>query len=133
MSMASVTTTPQLYVLIYPDAKGGVVWQLIDLPDQTKLRAISPYNNVAQLDVTLAFSNGTLVSTSEQIDTTAVPRAAIQALAKIIPNAIAALLAQAQPGAKGAVSYSLPSVQLYKVTMSHGVVEPKAAVQATSE
>lgn len=113
-----------LYVLIYPDGKGGVRWQILELPDQTKLRAVKPFNAIAQLDATFVFAHGTLVSTAEQVDTTAVPRAAIAALAKVMTSLAPMLFAQAAVGAPEVPSsYSLPPVQLYKVVMNNGVAE----------
>src|SRR5262249_12652895 len=66
-----------LYLLVNSDGKGGIQWRILELPDQTKLRAVKPYNMVAQLDSTLVFKNGMLTGTKEQADSTAVPRAII--------------------------------------------------------
>jgi hypothetical protein len=111
-----------LYVLVYPDGQGGIRWRIYELPDQTKLRAIQPYNMIAQLDSTFVFSHGTLVSTTEQVDTTAVPRAAIAALAKVLPSVLA--FAQTQPGTEQArAEYEVPPIHLYKVVVKDGVFE----------
>src|SRR6185369_7888903 len=73
------------YLLVYSDGVSKVNWQLLQLPDQTKLRFAKPYNFVSSLKANFYFNEGVLVSAGETGDSTKVPQAVIEAIGKIAP------------------------------------------------
>jgi hypothetical protein len=102
-----------LYLLVYSDGRGNIVWKVLELPDQTKLMSAKPYNLLARLEVQLTFANGTLARASQFVDATAVPRALIEAAAKVAP-----LL-----GLFDAAAYQVPAPRLYKIVPIPGGFE----------
>jgi hypothetical protein len=103
------------YLLIYPDGVSKVHWQLMQLPDQTKLRVVKPYNFLSSLQAKLYFQNGVLVRAGETGDSTRVPQAVIQAIGQIAP-----LLLAAADGSKDADVNHVPAPALYKLVLHDG-------------
>jgi hypothetical protein len=77
------------YLLVYSDGKGGIVWKIYYLPDQTRKMTATPYNYVAKVTANLTFSRGVLTDSTEDVDTTAVPKAILAAAEKLLPLALA--------------------------------------------
>ncbi len=73
---------PAPFILVHTDGKGGLVSQLIYLPDTTQKLAIDPYAYLAKNNTTLTFRNGMLVETKSVIDETVVPKAIIEGIQK---------------------------------------------------
>jgi len=65
------------YLLVFPDNKGNVQWQILYLPDQTKRMMVKPTNLLGHSELTLLFRNGILAGNTEIIDTTEIPKAVI--------------------------------------------------------
>jgi hypothetical protein len=59
------------YLLIYPDGKGQVSWEIKYLADPKKKRIAKPSVFFAKLDSTLVFDNGVLSETDVSADSTA--------------------------------------------------------------
>lgn len=95
-----------MYLLVHSDGKGNIVWKILELPDQTKLMSARPYNVLARLEVQMTFVNGSLNRTSQLVDATVVPRALIEAAAKVAP-----LLAPFDV----TKAYTVPAPRLYKI------------------
>jgi hypothetical protein len=95
-----------LYLLVYSDGKGDIVWKILELPDQTILMSARPYNVLARLEVQMTFVNGSLNRTAQLVDGTVVPRALIEAAAKVAP-----LLAPFD----AAKTYTVPAPRLFKI------------------
>jgi hypothetical protein len=108
-----------LYLMINSDGKGGVQWRIIELPDQTKKMSAQPYNFIAQLSSTLVFQNGILMGSAVQADSTAVPRAVLDAITKVLPAAAKLLLARPE----GATEELLVRPELYKIVVRDDTVE----------
>ena len=107
-----------LYLLVYPDGRGNLVWQILELPDRTKLMSAHPYSYFADLDSSFQFDNGMLVGARQAADGTAVPRAVISAAMQLVT----ALAAAAAGGMKTAMMFdgtSPPKDQKYEVPPVH--------------
>jgi hypothetical protein len=78
------------FLLVYPDGKGTVNWQVIYLPDQTKKRIAVPHNLVSTLNITLNFENGVLTEADVAADTTALVKAVGTAVQSALPLLLAA-------------------------------------------
>lgn len=108
------------YLLVYPDGKGNISWQVLFLPDQTKKRIAVPYNFISSLNTSLTFQNGLLTQSSTTADATAVLKtvaAAIQAL-----GTKAFLLAPLGPKPPPAVPSAKAQIFLYKITVRNNKV-----------
>jgi hypothetical protein len=71
------------YLIVWPDGKGNIQWQLQFLPDQTKKRIASPYNFLASLNASLNFNNGVLTQSNVAVDDTAVVKSLVTSAATI--------------------------------------------------
>ena len=60
---------PSPYLLIYSNARGGLKWQVVYLPDQTKLMMAKPHVIGGRSEMTLYFHNGMLAGSTEVGDT----------------------------------------------------------------
>jgi hypothetical protein len=95
------------YLLVYSDGKGGIVWKIYYLPDQTRKMIAEPFNIVAKVTTNMQFSNGVLTESTVELDQTAVPKALISAAEKMVPLAFAD-----QP------PHQVPAPQLYKIILN---------------
>lgn len=100
------------YLLIYSNSKGGLRWQVLYLPDQTKKMMATPKVFFGRSEMTLFFQNGVLASSTEFEDTTQVPKAIIAALQSAVP-----LLAM---GALSAEKNIVPAPYIYKIVAKDG-------------
>jgi hypothetical protein len=85
------------FLFIHTDGKGGLVGEIVMLPDTTRMMSIEPYAMLASNNTTLTFSNGTLTESNSQVDTTAVASAGLDALAKYLTLVVGADLPKAAP------------------------------------
>jgi hypothetical protein len=99
------------YLLIYSDGKGGLRWQILYLPDQSRIMTATPVVLGGHTEMTLYFQNGVLSSSSTLGDTTELPKAAIAA----IQSAIAVLSKGIFEGPK---VNGFPPPYLYKVIVN---------------
>jgi hypothetical protein len=95
-------------VLIYSDGKGGLQWQILYLPDQTKMMMVRPTVVWGRSELDLYFHNGVLTGSSELSDTTQIPTALIAAVQSALP-----LLASAMERK----SNVFPAPYLYKIVV----------------
>src|SRR5262245_26532875 len=100
------------YLLIHSDGKGGLVWQIIYLPDQTRKMVAKPFNFFAKLDSTLSFTNGVLTSAKDVATADAVPKAIVEAIQKVAPLLLGAARADG-------IEPEVPAPHLYKIVV-HG-------------
>jgi hypothetical protein len=73
------------YLLVYSNSKGGLKWQILYLPDQTKMMTAEPTVTGGRSEVTLYFRNGILAGSSELGDTTELPKAVLAAVQSVVP------------------------------------------------
>ena len=104
---------PAPYLLVYSNSKGGLKWQVLYLPDRTKLMTLMPSVVGGRAEVTLYFKNGMLVGESELGDTTEVPRAIIAAAQTALP-----LLAAAE-----STGNTVPAPYLYRIVVNDTTVQ----------
>lgn len=96
------------YLLVYSDGQGGLKWQILYLPDQSRIMTVNPTIRGGHTEMTLYFQNGVLASASSIGDTTEIPKAVIAAIQSALPLiAGAAFEGQKQPG--------FPAPYLYKI------------------
>jgi hypothetical protein len=98
------------YLLVYSDAKNGLQWQILYLPDQTKKMMVRPTVYWGRSEMDLYFHNGILTGSSELSDTTQIPTAVIAAVQSALP-----LLGAAAFEAKANV---FPAPYLYKIVVN---------------
>lgn len=104
------------YVVVYSDGKGGIVWKLLFLADENKKRVAKPTSIFANLRTTLTFDHGVLGQSKAVGDSTAIPRAVIQAIEKLAPALAAANAARM-------ASHQLPAPVLYRATWTNDMLE----------
>ena len=105
-------------VLVFSDGKGGIKWKIYYLPDQTKKRTVRVWTFLASANAGHKFANGVLTDANTSADSTALPKAVINALQGILSSAAAAgkLL---DAGSEGSV---IPAPQLYKIVVSDDMI-----------
>ena len=96
------------YLLVYSDSKGGLRWQILYLPDQTKKMMVEPKVLGGRSELTMFFHNGILTGSSELGDTTEIPKAIVATVQSALPL-IAAALAAPPP--------QVPAPYLYKLVV----------------
>lgn len=104
---------PSKYVLVANDGKGGLQWELLTLPDQSKLMSVDPSDTLASGETTLEFNNGMLSKQEDTQDASAVPAAAITAIETAVKSLIP-LMNKPQAGSE------LPPPRLYKLVTTGG-------------
>jgi hypothetical protein len=113
---------PAPYLLVYSTGKGTVSWEIHYLPEPATLATAKPYNFLASLSAKLEFTEkGTLSSITEEADSTAVPKAILEAIktaAEIAAKGVAALVKEGRKEQ----DHLFPPPQLYKVIVENGVV-----------
>jgi hypothetical protein len=99
------------YLLVYSNSKGGLCWQILYLPDQTKEMMVTPSVVGGRSELDLYFHNGILTGSSELSDTTELPKAIISAVQSALPLiAKAAAFAAAPP--------QVPAPYLFKIVVA---------------
>jgi len=99
------------YLLIYSNAKGGLKWQILYLPDQTKLMTATPKVVGGHTEMTMYFHNGVLAGASAVGDTTQLPKAVLATVQSAIP-----LLTQAHLDTSISQP-NFPAPYLYKIVV----------------
>ncbi len=108
-----------LYLLLYSDGKGGIVTELHEYPDQTKLMEAKPKYIAASSNMTLECSNGMLTKTVETGDGTAVPVAVLKAIETVADKTLSALSEAGDTKER----HSLPPPYLYKIVADQDGVQ----------
>jgi len=103
------------YLLVYSDSKGGLQWQILFLPDQTKKMMVTPQVIGGRSEMTLYFNNGILAGSTEVGDTTELPKAVLAAVQSVVP-----LIANA---AIRAIPPTVPAPSLHKIVVNGSVVK----------
>ena len=96
------------YLLVYSDAKGGIVTEIKYLPDQTQIMVARPTNTLASLKSTMEFEDGVLNSAVDEPDAGALPSAILSAAREVLPLLLAA---SAKPGD------TVPAPHLYRIVV----------------
>lgn len=86
------------YLLIYFNATGDREWKIMNLPDVTTKMSAQPSNVLSKVKADLTFVNGVLSDSKEEADDTALGKAVLEAIEKIVP------LLAATPNAKTEVT-----------------------------
>jgi hypothetical protein len=102
------------YLLVYTNSKGGLKWQILYLPDQTKKMMAQPKAIGGHSEMTLYFQNGVLTSSTELGDSTALPKAMLAAIQSAVPLLATAALA-AEPD-------KVPAPSLYKLVIEQNTI-----------
>jgi uncharacterized protein YceK len=102
------------YLLIYTNSKGGLKWQILYLPDQTKKMMAEPKVIGGRSELTMYFQNGVLTSSTEIGDTTALPKAIIATIQSAVPLLAKAAFSAPQP--------KVPAPYLYKIVVADGTI-----------
>ena len=97
------------YLLVYSDAKGGLVSRLLYLPDQTQVMSATPRSSLASIQATLEFDDGVMTRAVEEPDATPLPVTILSAAEAVLPL----LAGSVRPGAQ------FPQPSLYRITV-HG-------------
>ena len=95
------------YLLVYPDGKGNLKWSLHYLADPTKKRVFRSENILSSVNATLEFSNGLLTKADTTVDASAVPKALVGAIEKVITAGVANDLAKGTNEVPGPLIYKL--------------------------
>lgn len=103
------------YLLIYSNSKGGLQWQILYLPDQSKLMMATPTLIGGRQELTMYFQNGVLTGSSEVSDTAQLPRSIIAAIQSAAPLLAGASFA-ADPN-------EVPAPYLFKIVVNGANVE----------
>lgn len=99
---------PSPYLLIYSNAKGGLKWQIVYLPDPTKLMMATPWVYGGRTEMTLYFHNGMLAGSTQVGDTTELAKSLVAAAQAALPLLAAA--AAAPP--------TVPAPYIYKMVVN---------------
>lgn len=100
------------YLLVYNNGKGKLVWDIVHLPDQTKLMVATPTQIMAKATTKLTFANGVLTESESELDSSAIPKAVIEAVEKVLPLLMGAFVRTTVPGVG-----EIPAPQLYKIVI----------------
>jgi len=102
------------YLLVNSDARGGLQWRILYLPDRTKKMQASPYAFAGRTDMTLQFRNGVLTDATSAADATEVPKALVAA----VQAAASSIASSAFIARGGEVSKTVPGPYLYKIVVT---------------
>jgi hypothetical protein len=100
------------YLLIHTDNDGGLVSQLVYLPDKSKKMSVRPYSYLATNATTLTFDKGVLRTGESTVDTAVIPKAVLTALETVAVAAIKGVALQEESEGKGP---SVPFPVLFKI------------------
>ncbi len=101
-----------LYLLVYTDGKGNLVWKLYQLPDQTKLMVATPTQFFAKTTANFTFTNGVLTQSKSEADSAGAIKAVIGAIEKVLPLMAAAMVPTE--------ATKIPAPKLYKIVFDQG-------------
>jgi len=108
------------YILVYSDGGGGLVSDLVYLPDLTRKMSARPYQFLASNTTKLVFSNGVLTHSVSEPDSSVVPKAVVEAaksvaLALVKKDALDEATAAKDPSQGGPLEIPLP--RLFKLVV----------------
>ena len=106
------------YLLVYSDSKGGLQWQVLYLPDQSRPMMAEPIVIGGRSEMTFEFRNGILAGSTAVGDTTEVPKAILAAVQAALP-----LIAGALEAPTTAPQVTVPAPYLYKILVRGSTVE----------
>jgi hypothetical protein len=104
------------YLLVHSDGKGGIVWKIVYLPDQTKKMVAKSVNFLAKTESALTFDNGVLTSSKDVLTADTVPKAIVEAVQKAASSFLAMARAEVS-------EQEIPRPHLYKIVVTGAVVE----------
>jgi len=107
------------FLFVVSDGKGGLAASIKFLPDTTQKMSIRPYAFASSNDATLAFDGGVLARASTVVDETAVPSAALDALARALAAAAKASFAPSELESDATV----PVPYLFRIVQKDDVIE----------
>ena len=99
------------YLLVHADAKGGLVSEILMLPDPNKKMSATPRHFFSKVETTLDFDGGVLTSGKGVSGANTLPKAAIDAVKTLAPSVLAAL------NRAGNVDYEVPPPSIYKIVV----------------
>lgn len=106
---------PSTYLLVYSDGRGGIKWELHQLPDPSKTLSAQPYNYMSTLDLTLEFDNNFILSSVKEVaDTAVVPETIIKQIAELAPALLGAAIVES------ADRQTFPAPLLFKLVTVEG-------------
>jgi hypothetical protein len=100
------------FLLIYSDGKGGLVTEVLFLPDTTQKMSARPYAILSSNETTLKFANGVLTGQEIKVDETIVPKAVISSLEAVASSALKAFNT-----AGGSAESALPAPYLFRIVV----------------
>ena len=103
---------PSPYLLVHSDGKGGILTQLLYLPDPGKKMSARPSTFLADVSATMNFDRGVLTAAVETGDATTVSAAVMKAVETLGP-AFLGVLNETKPRAE----LSVPAPHLYKIVV----------------
>jgi hypothetical protein len=100
------------FLLVYSDGKGGLLSEVLFLPDTTQRMSARPYAILASNEAAFKFANGVLTGQEIKVDETIVPTAVLSSLETV---ASAALKAFNTAGASA--DAALPAPSLFRIVV----------------
>ncbi|UTA67273.1 hypothetical protein [Emticicia sp. 21SJ11W-3] len=79
------------YLLVHSNGKGGLITQIVYLPDPFKKMDVKPKSFLANFQITMEFENGIFQTSKSTFDATVVPSAIIKAIETAAPAFLAGL------------------------------------------
>lgn len=111
---------PSSYLLVYSDGKGGIVWEIHQLPDASKEMSARPYNYFSTLEAKLTFDDHYLLTaTHELADSTVIPNKILSSIEALAPRIVETFVNKLAPSG----GYTLPAPHLYKIVSRDGQVQ----------
>lgn len=107
------------FLFVVSDGKGGLTASIKFLPDTTQKMSIRPYAFASSNDATLTFDGGVLSRAATVVDETAVPIAALDALARALAAAAKASLASSELE----LDATVPIPYLFRIVQKDDVIE----------
>jgi len=109
------------FLLIYSDGKGGLVNEILYLPDLSRKRSADPFAFMATNETTLSFTSGVLTQGLSVTDETMVPKAILEAAATVAGASLKNLLANhIVPG-----DFGFPPPVVFEIRSKAGGIELK--------
>jgi hypothetical protein len=104
------------YLLVYSNGKGGLVTQIVYLPDPQKKMTATPSSFLSTIQTSMEFDKGVFKSAKNTTDATVVSSAVISAIQTAAPALLAALNEPAQ-------DRTVPAPYLYKIVVEGTAVK----------
>jgi hypothetical protein len=104
------------YLLVYSNGKGGLITQIVYLPDPMKKMTASPKSFLSTIQTTMDFDHGVFKSAKNTTDATVVSSAIVKAVESAAPALLAALNEPAQ-------DRTVPPPYLYKIIVDNNTIK----------